>query len=63
MESYIKGCPFCDGKPHFKKNPYTNKYRFFHTCKGSKYYNQLNIYCDGFEKKIDAINRWNERYK
>lgn len=57
----IKFCPFCGGRPHFEKNPYTNRYRFYHTCIGSKYNNQLNIYCDGFERKKDAINKWNER--
>jgi Lar family restriction alleviation protein len=55
----IKLCPFCGGKPHFKKN--FGGYRFYHTCKKTK--PQINIHGCFYETRQQAIDAWNTRIK
>lgn len=53
----VKPCPFCGGRPHFKRN--FEKYRFYHTCKNRK--PQINIHSCSYATRKQAIIAWNTR--
>ena len=56
----ILPCPFCSGKPSFRK-PIADmsKYYFTHTCKSRK--RTIHIHSDFFDTLLEAQQMWNQR--